>query len=123
MSTGNQALGLAIALTGVLVLTPDALLIRLVEADRATLLFWRVLLEGLTLWAVLAFYYRGRLLAVTLAMGRVGVLATCVFGLSTILFVTSITLTSAANTLFILSTAPLFAARWPSVPRSASPRS
>lgn len=110
MTAERQVFGLAIALTGVLVLTPDALLIRLVAADRATLLFWRVLLEGLTLWAVLALYYRGRLLAVTLAMGRIGLLATCVFGLSTILFVTSITLTQAANTLFILSTAPLFAA-------------
>lgn len=110
MSHGNQALGLAFALTGVLVLTPDALLIRLVEADRSTLLFWRVLLEGLTLWAFLAFYYRRRLLTVTLAMGGIGVLAVAVFSLSTILFVTSITYTKAANTLFILSTAPLFAA-------------
>lgn len=110
MSSENQALGLAIALLGVLVLTPDALLIRLVEADRATLLFWRVLLEGLTLWAFLALYYRRRLPAVILAMGRIGLLAVAVFALSTILFVTSITLTAVANTLFILSTAPLFAA-------------
>ncbi|MDX1609448.1 MAG: DMT family transporter [Halofilum sp. (in: g-proteobacteria)] len=110
MTAERQAFGLAIALTGVLVLTPDALLIRLVSADRATLLFWRALLEGLTLWAVLALYYRGRLLSVTLAMGWLGLLATGVFALSTILFVSSITLTTAANTLFILSTAPLFAA-------------
>lgn len=110
MTAERQILGLSLALLGVLVLTPDALLIRLVEADRATLLFWRVLLEGLTLWLVLALYYRGRLLAVTLEMGRIGLLAVAVFGLSTILFVTSITLTKAANTLFILSTAPLFAA-------------
>lgn len=110
MTAERHALGLSLALLGVLVLTPDALLIRLIEADRATLLFWRTLLKGLTLWLVLALYYRGRLLSVTLAMGRVGLLATGVFGLSTILFVSSITLTKAANTLFILSTAPLFAA-------------
>lgn len=110
MTAERQVLGLSLALLGVLVLTPDALLIRLVGADRATLLFWRALLEGLTLWVVLALWYRGRLLAVTLEMGRIGLLAVAVFGLSTILFVTSITLTKAANTLFILSTAPLFAA-------------
>lgn len=110
MSAERQVLGLSLALLGVLVLTPDALLIRLIEADRATLLFWRVLLEGLTLWVVLACWYRGRLLAVTLEMGWIGLLAVLVFGLSTVLFVTSITLTKAANTLFILSTAPLFAA-------------
>lgn len=110
MNAERQGLGLSLALLGVLVLTPDALLIRLIEADRATLLFWRTLLKGLTLWLVLALYFRGRLLSVTLAMGRIGLLATGVFGLSTILFVSSITLTTAANTLFILSTAPLFAA-------------
>lgn len=110
MTAERQLLGLSLALLGVLVLTPDALLIRLIEADRATLLFWRALLQGLTLWLVLALYYRGRLLAVTLEMGRIGLLAVAVFALSTTLFVTSITFTKAANTLFVLSTAPLFAA-------------
>ena len=110
MKAEQQLVGIALALTGVLALSPDALLIRLVGADRATLLFWRVLLQGTTLWAVLALYYRGRLPGIVRAMGRTGVGATCVFALSTILFVTSITLTNAANTLFMMATAPLWAA-------------
>lgn len=110
MKAEQQLTGLTLAVTGVLFLSPDALLIRLVSADRATLLFWRVLLEGLTLWAVLAVYYRSRLPAVVRAMGRTGIVATGVFALSTILFVTSITLTLAANTLFMMATAPLWAA-------------
>ena len=106
----QQLIGVGLALTGVLVLSPDALLIRLIDTDRATLLFWRTLLEALALWAFLACFYRGRLPTVITSMGRAGVLATAVFALSTILFVTSITLTNAANTLFMLATAPLWAA-------------
>jgi len=110
MKTEQQLLGIGLALTGVLVLSPDALLIRLVDADRATLLFWRVLLQGATLWAFLAVYYRSSLPGVVRAMGRTGIAATLVFALSTILFVTSITLTNAADTLFMMATAPLWAA-------------
>ncbi len=106
----QQVLGVTLACIGVLVLSPDALLIRLIEADRATLLFWRALLEGLVLLAVVAAITRGRLLSSIIAMGGWGVAATVTFALSTILFVSSITLTTAANTLFMLATAPLFAA-------------
>ncbi len=110
MKAEQQLLGIGIALTGVLVLSPDALLIRMIDTDRATLLFWRTLLEGTTLWLFLAVYYRRGLLQSVGSMGRTGVLATLVFALSTILFVTSITLTNAANTLFMMATAPLWAA-------------
>lgn len=110
MKPEQHLFGTALALAGVLALSPDALLIRLVEADRATLLFWRTLLQGATLWAVLALYYRGRLPAVVASMGRTGAGAVLVFATSAILFVSSITLTNAANTLLILATAPLFAA-------------
>ena len=37
----EHAKGLLIVATGVLILTPDALLLRLIEADPWTLLFWR----------------------------------------------------------------------------------
>lgn len=110
MRAEEHAMGIALALVGVLVLSPDALLIRLTEADRATILFWRALLEGITLLTVIALIYRSRFLASIAAMGGWGVLATLNFAISTILFVTSITLTTAANTLFMLATAPLFAA-------------
>ena len=110
MKAQQQLTGIGIAVAGVLVLSPDALLIRLIDTDRATLLFWRTLLQGATLWAFLALYYRGRLPDVVRGMGRTGLLATLVFALSTILFVMSITLTNAANTLFMLATAPLWAA-------------
>ncbi len=101
---------MALALAGVIALSPDALLVRLIDADAATLLFWRCLLQGITLWAALALIYGRRLPATVRAMGRAGFGAAFVFATTMTLFVTSITLTSAANTLFILATAPLFAA-------------
>lgn len=110
MKADQHLIGMALALAGVLTLSPDALLIRLVDADRATLVFWRSLLQGTTLWVVLALYYRAHLSAVVVSMGRIGAAAALVFAASAILFVSSITLTSAANTLLILATAPLFAA-------------
>ena len=110
MKAGQHILGITFALVGVLVLSPDALLIRLIEADRATLLFWRALLQGTTLTLVLALMYRGRLPGMIMDMGRTGIIATVVFATTMILFVSSITLTAAANTLFIMATAPLFAA-------------
>jgi drug/metabolite transporter (DMT)-like permease len=106
----QQILGIGLALTGVLVLSPDALLIRLIDTDRATLLFWRSLLQGLTLWAFLALYYRAALPRIVLATGWIGIPAALVFGLTAILFVLSITLTNAANTLFMMATSPLWAA-------------
>ncbi len=110
MKVEPQLAGVGFALTGVLVLSPDALLIRLIDTDRATLLFWRLLLQGLTLWAFLALYYRAALPGIVRAMGRTGIPAAFVFGLTAVLFVLSITLTNAANTLFMMATAPLWAA-------------
>jgi len=106
----TQMTGIGLALFAVLVLSPDAALIRLVEADRATLLFWRGFLEGITLMVAVTIIYRGRVIASILRMGRWGPIAIVLFTLSQIGFVMSITLTTAANTLFMLATAPLFAA-------------
>ncbi len=102
--------GFALATVGVVVLSPDSLLVRLIETDVWTLLFWRGLLAALALGAILAVRYRAATPAMLHAIGRLGVLAALLMAVSTILFVTSIRQTSVANTLVILSAAPLFAA-------------
>jgi drug/metabolite transporter (DMT)-like permease len=102
--------GLVMVTVGVLVLSPDALIIRLVEADQWTLLWWRGLLTAIGLAAYLIFRNGREAGAKVLAIGRLGMLSTPLFAGSTILFVTSVTLTTAANTLVIVSAAPLFAA-------------
>ena len=101
--------GMYLAVLGVIILSPDSLLIRLISVDSWTLLFWRGFLSSLA-FAVYLFL-TPRLTARQLVHG-VGFLGICVAILmagSSILFVHSIRLTAVSNTLVILSAAPLFA--------------
>ena len=102
--------GFGLATVGVVVLSPDSLLVRLIETDVWTLLFWRGLLAALALGAILAARYRSATPQILHAIGRLGVVAAILMAVSTVMFVTSIRLTSVANTLVILSATPLFAA-------------
>lgn len=102
--------GLAITGFGVLVLSPDALLLRLLETDPFTTVFWRGLLMGLTLAGVLALVYRGRPLRAFRSIGRWGAVSAGIYALNMTSFVYSITHTAVANTLVIIAAAPLFAA-------------
>lgn len=102
--------GIAIVTLGVLILTPDGLLTTLVGADKWTMLFWRGLLMAiaLTLFALA----RRRHTPVTFqSLATVPTLAVALlFTCSSIAFVTAIVTTSVANTLFLITVAPLFAA-------------
>jgi len=102
--------GTLVTALGVCILSPDALIIRLISADSWTILFWRGLFFSL---GILCFYFlrHGKnSLRLFNAMGRRGVMAAGFFTVSTIFFVLAITHTSAANALVIIATAPLFAA-------------
>ncbi|MDA0219175.1 MAG: DMT family transporter [Proteobacteria bacterium] len=106
----DHAKGLLLTSLGVLVITPDALLIRLIEVDPWTLAFWRGLLSAIGLAAGLALVYRGRFLPMMLGIGAMGLVIGGVFGLGTVTFVWAMTHTSAANTLLIVSTGSMFGA-------------
>ncbi len=106
----DHAKGLAITTLAMLVITPDALLIRLIGSDPWTLAFWRGLLSAVALVAGLAVIHRRRALAVMTAPGAPGLLIGALFGVGTIAFVWAITHTSAANTLLIIATGSMFAA-------------
>lgn len=94
--------GTLLTLSGVAVLSLDALLIRLINADPWTLLFWR----GLLLSACLGWLCRRQQRAPRrLRWGS----ALC-YACTTITFVLAIRLTSVANTLIIMSVAPLLSA-------------
>jgi drug/metabolite transporter (DMT)-like permease len=99
---------LAFAFAGIILLSPESLLIRLVEVDRWTLLFWRGTLMCVGLLAASVILARST--AVIGAIGRAGVLVAVLFGIQTVLFIVSITNTEVANTLVAVSAAPLFAA-------------
>jgi drug/metabolite transporter (DMT)-like permease len=99
---------LAFAFAGIILLSPESLLIRLVEVDRWTLLFWRGTLMCVGLLAASVILARST--AVIGAIGKPGVLVAVLFGIQTVLFIVSITNTEVANTLVAVSAAPLFAA-------------
>lgn len=103
--------GIAVTALGVLVLTPDSLLVRMIATDTWTLVFWRSLLMALSI--ALAYALRGGTTALARALRRTGVAGLAVavlFAGSTALFVVSIRLTAVANTLLIIAVAPLLAA-------------
>ena len=102
--------GLLITGTGVIVLTPDTLLLRLADLDVWTITFWRDLSLGLALMLAMAVFYRGRTISVFLAMGWAGLSVAFLFGINGILFVVAISHTGVANALVILATTPVVTA-------------
>jgi len=106
----DHAKGLLITTLAMLVITPDALLIRLIDTDVWTLTFWRGLLSTVGLVIGLAVIYRGRFVAAMIAPGVPGLWIGLLFGVGTVLFTWSITHTTAANTLLILATGSMFGA-------------
>lgn len=108
----DRTRGFLLTLVGVLALTPDALLIRLIDSSAWTLLFWRgvgllVVVGGACLWR-----YRGDWRAAVCATGAGGMAIALLFALSSGSFLWSIVHTHAANTLIIIALSPLFAALW-----------
>ena len=110
MPTSDHSKGILLSLLGVFILSPDALLIRLAGLDDFTLIFYRGLFPSIVITVLLLLYYRRRFLAVVLAIGWAGLLNGVLYAITNITFIYSIQSTSVANTLVILSSAPIFAA-------------
>ena len=106
----DHAKGLLITAAGVLAITPDSLLVRLVDTDVWTLVFWRGLLMAFGIGVGLLLVHRGETWARCRAVGANGLLITALFTATTVFFVTALDRTTVANTLIIVSSAPLFAA-------------
>ncbi len=102
--------GLLITVTGILVLSPDSLLVRVIDTDQWTLLFWRGIVSGIGIAALSACFHKRNTLTAFRRVGWPGVVQATVFSASTIFFVTALHHTSVANTLVLAGTAPIFAA-------------
>lgn len=110
----THRLGLLITFAGVLVLSPDTLLLRMIGQEGAdsswTINVWRGLFLFIGMMAVFAAMNgRGAVKAV-LAIGPWGLVAALVFGSQALCFVFSVGNTLVANTLVIIATAPFFSA-------------
>jgi len=106
----THAKGLLITATGVLIISPDGLLTRLIETDHWTMIFWRALLVSFGMWLMISLINPNRVWQQYRTVPGPGLLMVAAYSLGTISFVYAITHTSVANTLIILSSTPLFAA-------------
>jgi drug/metabolite transporter (DMT)-like permease len=103
-------MGVLLTGLGAVVLSPDALLFRLLESDLWTAAFWRLLLMGLTIMGGLMVIRRRRLIGDIRAIGWALAPAAICMAISNLGFVYALTHSTVAETLTILATAPVFAA-------------
>lgn len=103
--------GLLLGAGGALCWSVGGLLVRNVEsAGSWQTVFWRALFFGLTILAVLAWRYRGRLVAPFRAIGRTGIVAAVLLACANTFFIIALGYTTIANVLVLQATGPLFAA-------------
>lgn len=111
MSTGGYARGVALAVGGMVVISPDGLMMRLLQGTGPLeAAFARSLFMALALWGWLAIRHRHGLPAAIRAIGRPGLLSAVIVAWGNILFTLSILNTTVANTLVMLAMMPLSAA-------------
>ena len=110
-TTSHKTKGVLLCLCGIILLSPDSLLLRLIGADLWTLAFWRGGLSAVGL-AVAVLLMEGRQLGQQqlLRLTRQGVVVAVSFAIANLAFIFSIQNTAVANTLVIMSLSPLFAA-------------
>ncbi len=108
MKLSDHQQGILLTFVAVLILSPDALLVRLIHCDVWTLLFWRCLLTAIVMSLFLLVHYRGRFFHSFYATGRTGLLLALTITVGPLLFVNSLKQTTAANALLILAATPIF---------------
>jgi len=110
MQMSNRNKGLLMSLIGVFILSPDSLLIRLVNLNDLSLIFYRGALPPITIILFLIIYYKGNIAKSFLLMGKAGIIYALLHSVMFITFVYSIQHTAVANTLVIIASAPIFTA-------------
>ena len=108
MQTRNK--GLILSLIGVLILSPDSLLIRLVNLDDFSLIFYRSAIPVITIFLFLLYVYKSKIVNSFILIGKIGILYAILYAITHVCFVYSIQNTSVANTLVLIAAAPIFAA-------------
>lgn len=103
--------GLAMSALGMIIISPDGLLIRLIDkAGMWEIIFFRLLFMGISLALILALRYRSRTVEVWSSIGKAGLFSALIMAASSLGFVISITHTTVANTLVIVATMPFMSA-------------
>jgi len=110
MALSDHARGYLIAIAGVLLLTPDTLLIRLAAADPFTLSLARGALGGAVVLAITGLTGGQGMLGQFRGIAAAGWAVAVLQGVGLILFVLALEYTTAANVLIVFATTPLMAA-------------
>ncbi len=108
MDTRNK--GLLLSLIGVIIISPDSLLIRLANIDDLSLIFYRSALPIITILIFLIYNYQKSFIKSFFLIGLPGVIYAVLYAITHICFVYSIQNTAVANTLVLIASAPIFAA-------------
>ena len=95
---------------GVLILSPDSLLIRLTNISDFSLIFYRSYLQAIPLFLFCLFFYKRNTFSAFLIIGIPGIVYALLFAITHITFVYSIQHTAVSNTLVIIAGAPIFSA-------------
>ena len=98
------------AFFGVFILSPDAVLIRLADADSWSILLWRGIFYALGILIILLITHRSKALKEVKKIGKDGVLIGILTGLGSVTFVFAVQLTSIASALVIISIMPMMTA-------------
>jgi drug/metabolite transporter (DMT)-like permease len=110
MNLAANTKGLVMAFTGILLLSPDSLLIRLINIDLWTLMFLRGLFMGLSLFLLNILFNQKQALQQFLNFDRYAWGIIVLSAVSAFFFVASIQTTSVAHTLIIVSAIPVVTA-------------
>ncbi len=106
----HRLTGFLLAGCGVLLLSPDSLIVKSTATSPLVFLFWRGLFLMLGFGVISGLRYGARLPSVIRHCGWPGLYCAVAFSMSTVGFVTGVKLTAAGNVLVILNTAPVIAA-------------
>lgn len=98
------------SLAGVLLLSPDSLLIRLLNLSDFSLIFYRSYLPAITLFIFILWLYKKDTINAFLLIGVPGLIYASLYAVTHVCFVYSIQYTSVSNTLVIVASAPIFSA-------------
>ena len=110
MNLSNNGKGIFLASIGILVLSPDSLLIRLIDIDLWSLMFLRGLFMGICLFLLNFIVNSGQAINQFKQLDRYAWGITVLMVISSFFFVASIQNTSVAHTLIIVGAAPVVAA-------------
>ena len=110
MNLSNQQKGTLLAFIAIMFITPDSLLIRLSNTASWNLIFYRGIIPFFAVLIGLLIIQKGQIINSLINNGWHGVAYAATFTITNILFVISIENTNVANTLVMLSLAPMLSA-------------